>query len=68
MPEAHETLLEIDLGALAHNYKTLRAKIPQDVKFMAVVKAYAYGNDSVEMAKKLQGRRLFWLILTKVKD
>ncbi len=54
MPEAHETLLEIDLGALAHNYKTLRAKIPQDVKFMAVVKAYAYGNDSVEMAKKLQ--------------
>ncbi len=54
MPEAQETLLEIDLGALAHNYKTIRARLPDEVKFMAVIKAYAYGNDSVIMAKKLQ--------------
>ena len=54
MPKAEETVLEIDLGALAHNYKVLRAQIDPDVKFMAVVKAFAYGNDSVEVAKKLE--------------
>ncbi|MDT0676368.1 alanine racemase [Autumnicola musiva] len=54
MPKAQETVLEIDLGALAHNYRTIRAKIPKDVKFMAVIKAYAYGNDSVSVAQKLQ--------------
>ncbi|WP_373058053.1 alanine racemase [Zunongwangia sp. H14] len=54
MPEAHETVLEIDLGALAHNYRTIRSKVPADVKFMAVIKAYAYGNDSVSFARKLE--------------
>ncbi|MFD1094590.1 alanine racemase [Salegentibacter chungangensis] len=54
MPKAQETLLEIDLGALAHNYKTIRSRIGADVKFMAVIKAYAYGNDSVAIAKKLE--------------
>lgn len=54
MPEAKETLLEIDLGALAHNYRHIRSNIGADVKFMGVIKAYAYGNDSVEIAKKLE--------------
>jgi len=54
MPNAKETVLEIDLGALAHNYRYLRAKIDEEVKFLAVVKAFAYGNDSVVVAKKLE--------------
>jgi len=32
MPEAKETVLEIDLGALAHNYRYLRAKIDDGLK------------------------------------
>lgn len=54
MPEAQETLLEIDLDALAHNYRHIKSKIGSEVKFMGVIKAYAYGNESVEIAKKLQ--------------
>ena len=54
MPEAKETVLEIDLGALAHNYRYLRAKIDKDVKFLSVIKAFAYGNDSVIIGTKLQ--------------
>ncbi len=54
MPEAKETVLEIDLGALAHNYRFLRAKLNPDVKFLAVVKAHAYGSDSVAIARKLE--------------
>ncbi|MFV8225391.1 alanine racemase [Christiangramia aquimixticola] len=54
MPEAKETVLEIDLGALAHNYRYLRSKIDKEVKFLSVVKAFAYGNDSVIIARKLE--------------
>ncbi len=53
MPAVHETTLEINLGALAHNYNYLRSKLPEDVKFMGVVKAYGYGSESAEIAKKL---------------
>ncbi|MCH4822395.1 alanine racemase [Gramella lutea] len=54
MPKAEETVLEIDLGNLAHNYRFLRSKIDEGVKFMSVVKAHAYGSDSVVIAKKLE--------------
>ncbi len=54
MHEAKETVLEINLGALAHNYRYLKARLDRDVKFMSVVKAFGYGSDSVEVAKKLQ--------------
>ncbi|WP_310993294.1 alanine racemase [Aequorivita marina] len=53
MQQAKETVLEIDLNALDHNYKYITSKIKPGTKFMAVVKAYAYGNDSVAIAKEL---------------
>ena len=54
MPKAQETVLEIDLNALAHNFKTIKSQLKPGVKFMSVIKAYAYGNDSVAMAHKLE--------------
>ncbi|WP_396632823.1 alanine racemase [Maribacter sp. R86514] len=54
MAKAEETVLEIDLKALGHNYSYLRSKIKTETKFMAVVKAYAYGSHSVAIAKHLQ--------------
>ena len=53
MPEAKETVLEIDLSALEHNYHFLRSKIDSGTKFLAVVKAYAYGSENITIAKKL---------------
>ena len=53
MPVAHETLLEINLKALAHNYHYLRSKIDSNVRFMAVVKAFGYGSEVVSLARKL---------------
>lgn len=50
----NKTTLEIDLSALAHNYKILRAEISPETKFMAVVKANAYGSDSIAVAQKLE--------------
>lgn len=53
MQAVHETTLEIDLAALAHNYHFLRSKLTKDAKLMGVVKAYGYGSESSEIAKKL---------------
>lgn len=54
MPKTQETVLEIDLNALAHNYHYLRSKVKEGVKFMGVVKAFGYGSDVVRVAQKLQ--------------
>ncbi|OAB80292.1 alanine racemase [Cochleicola gelatinilyticus] len=53
MPQATETILEIDLNALAHNYKYLRAKLQKNTKFLAVVKAFGYGSEASEIATEL---------------
>lgn len=54
MPKATETVLEINLKSLEHNYGYLRSKIAPHTRFMAVVKAYSYGNDASEIAKHME--------------
>ena len=53
MSKAQETVLEINLKALEHNYNYLKSKIKPNCKFLGVVKAYAYGSDSVKISQKL---------------
>lgn len=53
-PKAKETVLEIDLRSLAHNYHYLRSKLKPETKFLGVVKAFAYGSDSIHIARKLE--------------
>ena len=48
------TWAEIDMDALAHNYETLRKRIGENVKFLGVVKADAYGHGSVQVSRLLQ--------------
>ncbi|MEZ4801454.1 MAG: alanine racemase [Gelidibacter sp.] len=54
MPKAQETVLEINLHSLKHNFDYLRSKISDKTKFLAVVKAFAYGSDANEIALHLQ--------------
>ena len=54
MPKVQETILEIDLKALTHNFQYLKSKLRENTQFLAVVKAFAYGSDAVEVAKHLQ--------------
>jgi len=54
MPKAQETTLELDLTALAHNYQYLKSKLQEQTRFLAVVKAFAYGSDACAVAQKLQ--------------
>jgi len=54
MPKAQETVLEIDLNALKYNFEYLKSKLKPDIKFLAVVKAFAYGSDSITIARQLE--------------
>ena len=54
MLKVNETVLEINLKALEHNYRFLKSKLLYTTKFIAVVKAFAYGSDTIVVAKKLE--------------
>lgn len=48
-----ETVLEIQLPNLRHNYQFLRKRLASSTKLLAVVKAFGYGSDAVAVAKCL---------------
>lgn len=48
------TWAEVDLGAIEHNYKAIRESLPENCRFLGVVKADAYGHGAVEIANRLE--------------
>jgi len=50
----HETILEVNLNALVDNLNYFRSKLRPETKVMCMVKAFAYGSGSVEVARTLQ--------------
>lgn len=51
--DLRRTWAEVNLDAIAYNYRKIKEKIGKDVKFLGVVKADAYGHGSVQVAKLL---------------
>ncbi|WP_339717761.1 bifunctional UDP-N-acetylmuramoyl-tripeptide:D-alanyl-D-alanine ligase/alanine racemase [Cyclobacterium amurskyense] len=51
---AHETILEINLNALRHNFIHYRQKLKPGTKMMVMVKAFAYGGGAAEIGNYLQ--------------
>jgi serine/alanine racemase len=45
--------IEINMGNLEHNVKELKSVMPKRCKFMAVVKANAYGHGAIEISRHL---------------
>ncbi len=68
MPKATETVLEINLNHLEHNYLYLKAKLKPNTKFLGVVKAFAYGSDSVRIAQKLDHLGIDYFAVAYVKE
>ena len=52
----HNTVLEINLNAAINNLNVFKNKLPNDMKIMAMVKAFAYGSGTYEMAKLIEKR------------
>ena len=62
------TWAEIDLDALAHNYKALRAHVGPGVKFLGVVKADGYGHGAVQIARTLEGLGADYLAVSSIDE
>lgn len=59
--QQHQTLLEINLNALISNVKQYQQLLKPGVKVMAMVKAFAYGGGSFEIARVLQYHKIDYL-------
>ncbi|MBP8067419.1 MAG: bifunctional UDP-N-acetylmuramoyl-tripeptide:D-alanyl-D-alanine ligase/alanine racemase, partial [Pedobacter sp.] len=57
----HDTILEVNLNALAGNLQFYRNKLGKGVKIMAMVKAFSYGSGSFEIANLLQYQKVDYL-------
>lgn len=57
----HQTVLEIDLNALAHNLKEYQKLLAPSTKIMAMVKAFSYGSGGAEIASVLQFHNVDYL-------
>lgn len=52
--KAHQTVMEINLDSMIHNFNFYRQKLSSQTKIVAMVKAFSYGTGSVEVARILQ--------------
>ncbi len=59
--KVHETILEVNLGAMVANLNHFRSRLRPDTKMVCMVKASAYGAGSYEVAKTLQEHRVDYL-------
>src|SRR5690554_372205 len=63
-----ETLLEVDLDAVVHNFNFYKSKLQPGVKLLCMVKANAYGAGAVEIAKTLQYHRCDYLAVAVAEE
>jgi len=59
--QVHQTLLEVNLDAIAHNLNEFRRYLDPGTRIMAMVKAFAYGAGPAEIAALLEFHRVSYL-------
>ena len=59
--KVHQTELEINLNAVAHNLQQYQKLLQPSTKLMAMVKAFAYGSGGAEIANTLQYHKVDYL-------
>lgn len=57
----HETVLEVNLDSVVHNYNNFRARVRPETGIVCMVKASGYGAGSYELAKTLQSQGAAYL-------
>ena len=58
----HVTVLEINGSALVHNLNYFKQKLQPETKILAVVKAFGYGSDGVQIAKFLEDKVAYFAV------
>lgn len=59
--KVHQTVLEINLSAIAHNLKEYQRMLQPGTKIMVMVKAFGYGSGTYEIANLLQFHKCDYL-------
>ncbi len=59
--KVHQTLMEVNLTAMANNLKQYQRELKPGVKIMAMVKAFGYGSGGAEVAAVLQFHKVDYL-------
>ncbi|MEJ0031168.1 MAG: bifunctional UDP-N-acetylmuramoyl-tripeptide:D-alanyl-D-alanine ligase/alanine racemase [Bacteroidota bacterium] len=59
--KVHGTVMEIDLSCVVHNLNYFKSRLQPGVKLMVMVKAFAYGSGSEEVANLLQYHQVDYL-------
>jgi Alr-MurF fusion protein len=59
--QVHETLLEVNLEAMAHNLNEYKQVLRPSTKIMAMVKAFSYGTGGFEIARLLEFHKVDYL-------
>lgn len=62
------TWAEIDLDALGHNYRALRAQMGPRSRFLGVVKADAYGHGAIEVSRTLADLGAEYLAISNIDE
>lgn len=62
------TWAEIDLDALGHNYRALRAQMGPHARFLGVVKADSYGHGAIEISRELETLGAEYLAISSVDE
>jgi len=59
--KVHGTVMEIDLDSVIHNLNFFKSRLKPSTKIMVMVKAFAYGSGSIEIANILQYHKVDYL-------
>ena len=59
--QVHQTVLEVNLDAIAHNLNEFRRQLDPGTRIMAMVKAFAYGAGPAEISGLLEYHRVSYL-------
>lgn len=68
MQKTHETVMQINLSALADNVRYFRSLLHPETKLVCMVKAFAYGAGPVEVSRCLQQEHLADYLAVAVAD
>ncbi len=68
MSAVQETILEIDLNALQHNFEYLKSILNKKTKTLAVVKAFGYGTSACKVAKWLEKLKVDYFAVAYAKE
>lgn len=64
----HETLMEVNLDAIVHNFNFFRSKVKPTTGVICMLKAHGYGAGSIELARTLQAQGAAYLAVAVVDE